>query len=294
MQTKTRMLTVGVVLALFFVAACSEAPVTVTGQQASTPNAASPTATTFATQAMRRTGTATTQATATTAPTSTPPPPVNLTGVWQGNDGGYYYLRQLGNTLVWAGFSLDDGISFTNVYCATLSGTKILGQWADTPRGHSLGNGLLSLTIDSSDPNHVQLVRVGTASGFTASQWSKLNVPPSLRSVNPAIAPSASNAQDVTGAWTANDNGDYYIRQVSNQDGILWLGTSWDDGLTYTNVLCGNRYGDVISGTWFDIPRGGQQQTGPISLTYSNPSRQLSVGSETGGFGPVTLTLFAV
>src|SRR5436190_12774748 len=60
---------------------------------------------------------------------------VNLTGRWSGNDGGTYYLRQLGNELWWSGQSGDSGQTFSNVYQGTIRGDQISGRWADVPQG---------------------------------------------------------------------------------------------------------------------------------------------------------------
>ncbi len=35
------------------------------------------------------------------------PPAPGLTGYWRGNDQGDYYIRQIGNEVVWVGLELD-------------------------------------------------------------------------------------------------------------------------------------------------------------------------------------------
>src|SRR5437879_4941641 len=50
-----------------------------------------------------------------------------------------------------------------------------------------------------------------------------------------AFACSAFAQQDLTGRWTANDGGTYYIRQLGNE---LWrYGESGDGGRSWTNVI---------------------------------------------------------
>src|SRR5581483_4034022 len=85
-------------------------------------------------------------------------PPIVLSGTWLGDDGGLYYVRQIGNELWWAGFSTDPlecaadlhiGLAFTNVFHATISGSTASGDWVDVPRGQSLQNGTLTLTVSN-------------------------------------------------------------------------------------------------------------------------------------------------
>ena len=56
---------------------------------------------------------------------------LNLTGRWSANDGGTYYLRQLGDQLWWYGQSGDGGATWSNVYQGVIRGEQISGRWAD-------------------------------------------------------------------------------------------------------------------------------------------------------------------
>ena len=47
---------------------------------------------------------------------------VNLTGKWSCDDGGTYYIRQLGKTVWWLGKSNNGGQDWTNVLRGTLKG----------------------------------------------------------------------------------------------------------------------------------------------------------------------------
>jgi hypothetical protein len=98
----------------------------------------------------------------------------SLTGIWQANDGGTYYLRQIGNVLWWNGMSGgNDGRTFNNVFKGTITPTTntIAGEWADVPRGTVMGYGTLSLKITS--PTMLQKVSQ-TGSGFGAATWQKV------------------------------------------------------------------------------------------------------------------------
>src|SRR5437762_7032828 len=69
----------------------------------------------------------------------------NLTGTYMADDGGIYYLQQSGNTLWWAGLSLDRelpadfvwhrGLYFHNVFRGIInSDNTIIGEWSDVSR----------------------------------------------------------------------------------------------------------------------------------------------------------------
>jgi hypothetical protein len=110
-------------------------------------------------------------------PPTTPPiatlPSLALTGVWQANDGGTYYLRQIGDVLWWNGMSGgNDGRTFDNVFRGTITSTTntIAGEWADVPRGTIMGSGTLGLKII----NPTTLQKVSQTGGFGATTWQKV------------------------------------------------------------------------------------------------------------------------
>jgi hypothetical protein len=82
--------------------------------------------------------------------------PVDLTGVWSCDDGGIYYIRQLGDTVVWAGLhdsGFHKGIEFANVFRGTFStdGQSVSGKWVDVPRGGTESSGNLRFTIQNAN-----------------------------------------------------------------------------------------------------------------------------------------------
>ncbi|MFY9558660.1 MAG: hypothetical protein WAQ52_00360 [Terriglobales bacterium] len=101
----------------------------------------------------------------------------DLTGTWTADDGGVYYLRQIGNELWWAGFSVETpagaadlhkGLLFTNVFQGHLSGNSVIGDWADVPRGRILHSGTLTLGISGN-----QIQRQAATGGFGATVWNR-------------------------------------------------------------------------------------------------------------------------
>jgi len=96
--------------------------------------------------------------------------PASLTGTWVANDGGMYFLRQVGGTLWWLGLSgglLHPGLQFCNVFHASVTASAVTGEWSDVPRGATSGRGILTLRRAGED----QLLRIAESGGYGASIW---------------------------------------------------------------------------------------------------------------------------
>jgi hypothetical protein len=91
-----------------------------------------------------------------------------------------------------------------------------------------------------------------------------------------------AQAQNLTGTWTCNDGGKYYLHQRGNE--LWWLGESKDNGATWTNVFQGQIAGTQVNGKWADIPQGKIMGSGIMILQIVNP-KLLKAKQKTGGFG---------
>jgi len=98
-------------------------------------------------------------------------------------------------------------------------------------------------------------------------------------------SPAAPLQEDLTGTWTSENNGTYYVRQVGTT--VWWVGQSRDGGITYTNVFNGSRNGDQITGFWADVPAGKNTGSGSLTLAISRTGANVELRKvrETGGFG---------
>jgi hypothetical protein len=190
---------------------------------------------------------------------------INLTGRWTCDDGGKYFLHQVGNTVWWLGESGDNGASWTNVFNGQVQGMQITGNWADVPQGRIMGSGNMTLQIQ--DANHFRAT--SKTGGFGGSNWTREGSGP----------PSSFN---LTGRWRCNDGGTYYLRQLGDE--LWWLGKSPNDGATWTNVYRGKIQGTNVVGNWADVPHGGIMGNGQMNLQVVNPNLFRST-QKTGGFG---------
>jgi hypothetical protein len=111
------------------------------------------------------------------------------------------------------------------------------------------------------------------------------------------------SATDLSGTYTADDGGVYYVQQSGTT--LWWAGLSLDSGLTFdkiwhrglefTNVFRGTITGDTITGEWADTTRGSILQSGTLSLIIGSSGgfTQFTKVSATGNFGASTWTALA-
>ena len=93
----------------------------------------------------------------------------DLTGVWNCDDGGKYYIRQIGNTIWWYGDNNPDSPGFSNVMNGTICGNIITLNWADVPKGRTLNSGIMTLKIESSN----RISAISKTGGFGGSVWTR-------------------------------------------------------------------------------------------------------------------------
>ncbi|MFH1196634.1 MAG: T9SS type A sorting domain-containing protein [bacterium] len=74
----------------------------------------------------------------------------SLDGVFSGG-GGLYYLRQLGDELLWYGEEDAVAPGWSNVAHGVISGNTITVLWADVPKGFIMQSGNLVIQINSDD-----------------------------------------------------------------------------------------------------------------------------------------------
>ncbi|HSO18283.1 MAG TPA: hypothetical protein VLT88_02425 [Desulfosarcina sp.] len=95
----------------------------------------------------------------------------DLTGRWSGNDGGTYYLRQQGSTLVWYGEAAPNHPAWSNVFTGRIREGRIKGRWTDVPKGRRAGSGILELAVEE---NGTLLRAVDKSADFGATRWLRL------------------------------------------------------------------------------------------------------------------------
>lgn len=181
----------------------------------------------------------------------------DLSGAWQGNDGGTYYIQQNGNDIWWAGgTSFKKGSGFSNVFDGQRTGDSIKGSWADVPIGDTRADGDLSLQCNQ-DANNDILTRTSATGGFGGSEWLK---PKDV--FKKFFTWNNLNIKDCT-LITA------YINLYSNGKGI-WhadvISDSDDDSWIVLNIVIKDANGNQL----FTIPRFSSPtlSEGPLPFAY--------------------------
>jgi hypothetical protein len=93
----------------------------------------------------------------------------DLTGVWSCNDGGQYYIRQVGKEVFWFGERSVTNPVWSNVASGTIDGNYIILRWADVPKGSIMSEGILELTMVNAN-RFQSVVKTG---GFGGSIWTR-------------------------------------------------------------------------------------------------------------------------
>lgn len=86
---------------------------------------------------------------------------------------------------------------------------------------------------------------------------------------------------DLTGRWSCNDGGRYYLRQTG--DALHWYGEATDASPAWTNVFFGRINDGRIKGRWADVPKGRGTGSGNLELAIENNGDVLRVVNKTGG-----------
>lgn len=93
----------------------------------------------------------------------------DLTGVWTCDDGGKFYIRQIGNKIWWFGEDKAKNPTYSNVAYGTISGNTIKLKWADVPKGGIIQDGTLVIKVRSNN----KLVAVEKTGGFGGNEWTR-------------------------------------------------------------------------------------------------------------------------
>ena len=104
---------------------------------------------------------------------------VDLTGLWAGDDGGIYYVRQLDDVVWWSGMSERDGpaerlgMDWNNVGRGELGeDLTIVSDWVDVPRGEIQGDGTVNFKVGSDAAGNLQITKISeTGSGRGDTVW---------------------------------------------------------------------------------------------------------------------------
>ena len=218
-----------------------------------------------------------------------------LNGYYEADNGGAYFVRQIGDSVYW--FGEDPNGAWANVLVGTISGNKITARFWDVPKGKTQGMGEMILQIQNDD----SLIKLSSTTPFGTKSWKKMFVhmemvngvgelkgmPPEMRSRPQGYS---GGEQNLTGAWQGDDAAFYYVRETPTDivwvaENNQWGGPGKHGQPSFTHVFFGKHVkGDPsISGHWIDIPKGIAAGSGTLTLTIKGP-QDMETLVKTGSF----------
>lgn len=94
---------------------------------------------------------------------------IDLTGLWNCDEGGLFYIRQIGDGVWWYGEQSSTNPSWSNVAEGRISDNMINLNWIDVPKGSTMNSGILVLNIISNN----QLTVAQKTGDFKGSEWTR-------------------------------------------------------------------------------------------------------------------------
>ncbi len=216
-----------------------------------------------------------------------------LNGYYEADNGGAYFIRQIGDSVYW--FGEDPNGAWANVLVGTISGNKITARFWDVPKGRTQGLGEMILQIQNDD----SLVSLSSTSPNGAKSWKKTvrhmemvngvpvvkGMPPEMRSRPQGYS---GGEQNLTGAWQGDDAAFYYVRETPTDivwvaENNQWGGPGGNIQPSFTHVFFGKKGDNSISGHWIDVPKGKAAGSGTLTVTIKGP-QDMETLVKTGGF----------
>ncbi len=103
----------------------------------------------------------------------------NLTGKWSCTDSGTYYIRQLGEEILWYGERDLIDPQWSNVAHGTINNDLIVLRWMDVPKGIDRRYGVIVIEV-SDDGNTLKTINAKADSSeeyipFDGYTWTKIS-----------------------------------------------------------------------------------------------------------------------
>ena len=96
----------------------------------------------------------------------------NIEGIFTCDWNGTYYVRQIGNEILWYGEETSENPTWSNVAHGTINGNVLTVIWGDVPKGSIMQHGNLVIQINSND-NFTLISQDGD--NFGSSVWNRVN-----------------------------------------------------------------------------------------------------------------------
>lgn len=187
---------------------------------------------------------------------STPSTTLDLTGVWNCDDGGKYYIRQHENTIWWYGEPSDSPGQWSNVAKGTISGSTINLDWTDVPKGSTMNSGILVLNIVSND----QLTATQKTGDFGGSIWTRRTTSTSMGIGTSTGTSSAQPSVSILDHAMASNVDESTSTVITRTNAF-----SSTDSKAYSWLSLGNVGAGTVEWRWYS-PDGNLYHTGSVDI----------------------------
>jgi microsomal dipeptidase-like Zn-dependent dipeptidase len=220
-------------------------------------------------------------------------PAAELNGYYEGDDGGAYFVRQVGDKVFW--FGEDPKGGWANVLVGTVSGNKITARFWDVPKGKTKGMGEITFEIQAGGAS---LVKGSSSSPFGTKTLTKSvphsvvenglpimkGFPPEMRSRPQGYSGGEEN---LTGAWQGDDAVFYYVRETPADlvwvaENNQWGGPGGYAQPSFVHVFIGKRVNKLIIGDWVDLPKGKAAGKGSFAAKLED-QQEMTVNPSSAG-----------
>lgn len=208
-----------------------------------------------------------------------------LASVFAGDDGGAYYVSEVGKNVFW--FAEHPGRDYAHVFFGTRTGDTIKGQYRSVPKDKATTYGELTLRVNGNG----SLTRVSETGGFPSKSFAVTSIHgivDKLPGKKKWAGFTANTLDDLDGIFDGAVYR-YYVRQLGN---VVVFFTEKDfvkgQQPDAAFVFVGERQGANVKGQLIAVPKGKKTGSGPLALTL-NPDRSLvrQASPLIGGAGPL-------
>lgn len=211
-----------------------------------------------------------------------------LAHCFAGNDGGAYYVSEVGNKVYW--FAEHPGRDYAHVFHGTRDHGTIKGQFYSVPKDRATTHGQATFKIHSNGA----LERISESGGFPSKSLGVVamsSIVDKLPRKRKWPGFTANTPGDLDGVFDDGRGHRCYLRQMGDHV-VFFAEKDFDKGERPDQALVfvGDRKGNSVEGTWIGVPKGKQTGSGALALSLK-PGRVLvsAAGSPFGAglFNPV-------
>lgn len=197
-----------------------------------------------------------------------------LADVFAGNDGGAYYVTEVGSQVFW--FAEHPGRGYAHIFLGKRDGNNISGSFWSVPKGKAMASGNLSLRINNNGTMKV----IDSHKDFPSDSFSVTSIHGILdklpgESKYPGF--TANSLNDLDGMFKDTNNYTYYVRQQGDKV-VFFAEKDFKKGERPDRayVFIGKMHSNKILGQIVSLPKGEKKGHASTEMTL-NQNRSLSL-----------------